>query len=95
MEEGIARPIEEFDEAKSLLGTEPFDYAAEGGPERGLEPGLAESGSGAEYASLSVLGVSVEFATPRMAEISRSHFGSWRRDPDDSCSVTGSAEVLV
>jgi hypothetical protein len=64
MEEGIARPIREFNKTKSLVGVEPFDNAANGWPGRGLEPGLAEPGSGAECTRLRGEGISVELATP-------------------------------
>ena len=44
VEEGIARSIRECDEAKSLLGAEPFDNATNGWPGRSLEPRLTERG---------------------------------------------------
>ena len=76
MEEGIARPIEEFDEAKSLLGTEPFDGPTDRWTGRGLEGRSVELGSGAENTRLWLVGISVEVATPRITEILMSHFGS-------------------
>jgi hypothetical protein len=75
VEEGIARSIRECDETKSLVGAEPFDNATDGWPGRGLQRGLAEPGSGAECRRLSVLGISVELATPRIAEILMSQLG--------------------
>ena len=74
MEEGVARPIEEFNKAKSLFGVEPFDDPADRWSGRGLEPGLAEPGSGAECTRLGVEGVSVELATLRVTEILMSHW---------------------
>jgi len=74
MQERIARPIGEFNEAKSLFGVEPFDDPADWWPRRGLEPGLTEPGLGAECTRLGVEGVSVELATPRGAEILMSHW---------------------
>jgi hypothetical protein len=60
MEESVARPIGEFDEAESLLSAEPFDDPTDRWAGRGLEPGLAEPGSGAESTRLRVVGISVE-----------------------------------
>jgi hypothetical protein len=48
MQKRIARTIEKFNEAKSLFGVEPFDDPTDRWPGRGLEPGPAEPGSGAE-----------------------------------------------
>ena len=45
MQERVARPIGEFDEAKSLFGVEPLDDPADRWPGRGLKPGLAEPGA--------------------------------------------------
>ena len=75
MKEGIARSIRECDEAKSLLGAEPFDNATSGWSGRSPEPRLTEPGRGAECTRLSVLGISVEFTTPRITEILVSQFG--------------------
>jgi hypothetical protein len=69
MKEGIARPIGEFDEAKSFFGAEPLDDTLDGWTGRCLEPGLAKSRSGFERARLWVVGVNVEVATPRMTKI--------------------------
>jgi len=77
VEERIARPIGELDETKALFGAEPLDDPGDGWPGRSLEAGLTEPGSGAECTRLSVLGISVDLATPPIAENLRSHFGSW------------------
>ena len=69
VEEGVAGPIGKFNEAKSLFGVEPFDDPADRWSGRGLEPGLAEPGSGAECPRLGVEGLSVEPATLRVTEI--------------------------
>ena len=74
MKERIAGPIEEFDEAKALLGTEPFDHPLDRGARGCFEPGLAEPGSGAEGTRLWVVGIHVELATLRVVEISMSHW---------------------
>jgi hypothetical protein len=95
VKERVTGPIGEFDKAKPFLGAEPFDPPVDWRAGRCFEPRLCEPGPGSESARLWVVVIGVKAATPRMAEILRSHFGSWRRDPDDSCSVTGSAEVLV
>ena len=50
VEEGVAGAIGEFNEAEAFLGTEPLHDSTDRWTRRGLEPGLAESGSGAEYA---------------------------------------------
>ena len=76
VEEGIARSIRECDEAKSLLGAEPFDNATNGWPGRSLEPRLTERGSGADSVRMWVVGIGVEVATPRITKILMSHFGS-------------------
>ena len=70
MQERIARPIGEFNEAKPLFGAEPFDDPANRWPGRGL----VEPGSGAECTRLGVEAVSVELATPRATEILMSHW---------------------
>src|SRR5262249_1296729 len=77
MKEGVAGPIREFNEAKSLFGVEPFDDPADRWPGRGVESGLAEPGSGSKSTGLWVVGIGVEVATPRMTKILLSHFGSW------------------
>jgi len=69
MQKRIARPIGEFNEAKSLFGAEPFDDPADRWPRRGLEPGLGEPGSGAECTRLRVGGISVELAMPQVTEV--------------------------
>jgi hypothetical protein len=63
MKERIAGPIEEFDEAKAFLGTEPFDRPLHWRAGWWLEPGLAEPGSGAECARLWVIGIGVGVAS--------------------------------
>ena len=80
MNESIARPIGEFHETKSLFGAEPLDDPADGWPGRSLEAGLAEPGSGAECTRLSVLGIGVKLATPRIAEILMSQVGFLESD---------------
>ena|SRR5271166_5127853 len=82
MEEGVAGPIGEFDEAKSLLRTEPFYDATDRWTGGWLEPSLANPGSGAESTGLRLVVVIVEFATPRMTKILISQFcflGAWWR----------------
>jgi len=69
MEEGVARPIGEFDEAKPLLGIEPLDDATDRWTGGGLEAGLAEPGSGSESARLWGVGNGVEVAMPRRTKI--------------------------
>ena len=69
MHESVARTVREFNEAKSLLGAEPFDNATDGWPGRGHEPGLGESGSGAEKTRLWVEGINGEVTTPRITEV--------------------------
>jgi hypothetical protein len=86
-------------QSRNLSALNHFTTPLIGGPE-GPPTGVAEPGSGTEYARLSVLGIAVEFATPRIAEILMSHSGSWRGGPDDSGRAGfllchGSAEVLV
>jgi hypothetical protein len=82
MEEGVAGPIGEFYEAKSLLRTEPFYDAMDRRTGGWFEPSLAESGSGAEGTGLQLVVVIVEFATPRMTKILISQLcflGAWWR----------------
>jgi len=69
MEEGIARPIREFNKTKSLVGVEPFGNAADRWPGRGLHGCSVEPGSGAECTGLRVVGISVEVVTPRVTEV--------------------------
>jgi hypothetical protein len=69
VEEGVARPIREFDEPEALVRIEPLDDALNRGTGRCLEPGLAEPALGAESTGLRVVGVSVEVATPRVTII--------------------------
>jgi hypothetical protein len=80
MHESIARTVREFNEAKSLLGTEPLDDATDGWPGRDLEPGLTEPRVGAEFTRLRVEGISVEVATPRITEILMSQLGFLKGD---------------
>jgi hypothetical protein len=68
VEEGIARPIREFDEPEALVRAKPLDHSVDWWTGRCLEPGLAEPGSGSESTRLWV-GISVEVATPRMTKI--------------------------
>ena len=74
VEEGIAGFIGEFDEAKAFLGTEPFDDTADRWTGGCLKSSLAEPGTSAESTGLWVVGIGVEFATPRMTKILFSHF---------------------
>jgi hypothetical protein len=69
VEEGIARPIREFDEPEAFVGVEPLDDTLDGRAGRCLEPGLAEPGSGAKSTELWMVGIDVEVATPRMTKI--------------------------
>jgi len=69
MEKSITGPIGEFDEAKSLLRTEPFYDATDRRTGGWFEPSLAESGSCAESTGLRLVIVIVEFATPRVTKI--------------------------
>ena len=69
MQESIARPIREFNEAKPLFGVEPFDDPADRWPGRGLQGCSVEPGSGSESTGLWVVGIGVEVATPRMTKI--------------------------
>jgi hypothetical protein len=81
VEEGIARSIRECDEAKSLLGVEPFDDPTNRWAGRGLDGCSVEPGSGAEGTRLWIVGICIELATPRVKEILMLHFGSWRVRP--------------
>ena len=69
VEEGVARPIREFDEAEALVRAKPLDDTTDRGTGRGLEGRPIESGSGAESTGLWVVGVDVEVATSRIAKI--------------------------
>jgi hypothetical protein len=73
MQESIAGPIEEFDEAEAFLGNEPPDRPLHWRAGWCLQPGLAEPGSGAENTRVLIVGISVESATPRITEILISH----------------------
>jgi hypothetical protein len=69
VEEGIPRPIREFDESKPLVRAKPLDHPVHWWTGRCLEPRLAEPGLAAKSTGLWVVGVSVEIATPRMTKI--------------------------
>ena len=69
VQETVARLIGKFDETKPLLGAEPFDDRSDWRAGRHLEPGLGEPGLSAKSTRLWVVSISVEVATPRMAEI--------------------------
>jgi hypothetical protein len=69
MKEGVAGPIREFNEAKSLLGAEPFHDATDRWTGRGFHGCSVEPGSGSESTGLWLVGIGVEVATPRMTEI--------------------------
>ena len=64
MKKRIAGPIGEFDEAKPLLGAEPFDHCMDWRAGGCLEAGLAEPGSSSKSAGLRLIFVGVEVATP-------------------------------
>jgi len=68
MQEGVARPIGEFDKAKPLLGAEPFDHSIDWRAGRCLEPGLAEARSSSKGTGLRLVGFNVEVTTPRITE---------------------------
>jgi len=63
MQESVAGPIEEFDEAEAFLGTEPSDRPLHGRAGWCLEPGLAEPGSSAENTRLWLIDISVGVAS--------------------------------
>ena len=63
MQESVAGPIEEFDEAKAFLGTEPFDRPLHWRAGWCLEPGLAGPGSSAENTRLWLIDISVGVAS--------------------------------
>ena len=73
MEEGIARPIREFDEAEPFIETKPFYNTTDRWTGGWFEPGLAGSGTGSESTRLRLVVVLVEFATSRMPKILISH----------------------
>ena len=77
MEEGVARPIEEFDEAKAFLGIEPLHDSADRWTRGCLKSGFAEPRASAESTGLWMVGIGVEVTTPRMTKILLSHFASW------------------
>jgi hypothetical protein len=79
MEEGVARPIEEFYEAKAFRRIEPLDGSTNRRARGSLEGRSAEGGKRAKGTGLHMIGIGVEVATPRMAKILLSHFSSWRR----------------
>ena len=84
MEEGIAGFIGEFHEAKTFHGIEPFDNTADRRTGGCPKSGLAEPGTSAESTGLWVVGIGVEFATPRMTKILFSHFIFLEVVPDQS-----------
>jgi|SRR5215813_11565921 len=69
MEEGVPRPIGEFDEAKAFLGIKPLDDTADRWTGGGLKSGLGKPGASAESTGLWMVGIGVEVATPRMTKI--------------------------
>jgi hypothetical protein len=69
VEESIAGPIREFDEAKSLLRTEPFYDATDRRTGGRFESSLAEAGSGAESTRLRLVVVIAELALPQLSGI--------------------------
>ena len=73
VKEGITAPIRKFNEPEAFVRDEPLDDAVDGGPE-GASNVWAKLGWGAESGGLRLVVVIVEFATPRMTEISMSHW---------------------
>ena len=69
VEEALVELIGKLDEPKSLLWAEPLYDCTDWRTGRYLEPGLGEPEPSAESTRLWVMGISVEVATPRMAEI--------------------------
>jgi hypothetical protein len=74
VEESVAGPIGEFDEAKSLLRTEPFYDATDRWTGGWFETGLTKTGSGSEGAGLPLVIVIVEFAMPLTPKLLISQF---------------------
>jgi len=74
MQERVARPIGEFNEAKPLFGAEPFNDPTDRWTGRGLHGCSVEPGSVAECTRLRVVGFGVEITTPRTMEVSVSHW---------------------
>ena len=68
MEEGVAGPIGEFDEAEAFVRAEPLDDSVDWRT-GGCFERLGEPGSGAEGAGLWVVGIGVEVATPRLPKV--------------------------
>ena len=79
VEEALVGLIGKLDEPKSLLWAKPFDDCANWRAGRYLEPGLGEPGLSAKSTRLWVVSISVELATPRMAEILVSQTSFLRR----------------
>jgi hypothetical protein len=67
VEERVAGPIREFDEAEAFLGTEPFYNTTDRWTGGWFDLGLTKTGSGSE--STGLVAAIVEFATPRMPKI--------------------------
>jgi hypothetical protein len=82
VEEALVGLIGKLDEPKSLLWAEPFDDCADWIAGRLLEPGLGEPGLSAKSTRLGVVSISVELATPRMAEILVSQTSFYEGVPD-------------
>ena len=76
MEEGVAGPIREFDESKSLFRVEPLHDCSDWRAGGCLESGFTEAGSSSEGTGRRVVGFNVEAPTPRITEILMSHFAS-------------------
>ena len=74
MKERVARPIREFNEAKSFFGVEPFHDPANRWTRKGHNGCSVEPGSGAECTGLRREGIGVEVATPRITEGLVSHW---------------------
>ena len=79
VQETVAGLIGKFDETKPLLGAEPFDDCSDWIAGRLFESGLGEPGLSAKSTRLWVVSISVELATPRMAEILVSQTSFLRR----------------
>ena len=92
MKEGITGPIGEFDEAKALFRAEPFRDPTDRWTGRCLDEGSVEPGSGSESTMLRIVGISVEFATPRTRKILICQLGVPREERFDD---PGEAEGLT
>jgi signal transduction histidine kinase len=69
VKEGITRLIREFDEPEAFVGVEPFHDPTDRWTGRCLDGCSVKAGSGSESTRLRIVGISVEFATPRTTKI--------------------------